>query len=114
MPELYSREWFIEKFEAIPTEAIGKDSLKNHCACHHVGVGIVNGKQTGDYADADGNWYITEEAKALIRLLGGKEGKEEVYLHRIFWLNDGSENRLDGTPWGDTPKERILNKLESL
>ena len=109
MPELYTKEWFIEKFEAIPDHLIGQRSLPNHCALHHVGMGIVNGVQTGDYCDAEGNWYMTEETKAFVRLFGGREGWEGNDCNLVYFVNDGDDNVL-----GTTPKERILTKLRSL
>lgn len=100
----YDKEYFIKKFEAIPDNEIGQGSLMNHCALHHVGVGIVDGKQTGEYYSFMNVPYITEESFALITLFGGEKPTD---FNAIYAVNDDPH-------WGKTPKERILNKLKSL
>jgi len=96
-PELYSKEWFIRKFEAIPEEEIGSGSVQEHCALWHVGVRID-----------DVVVNKTDESTALIKLFGGENGDQWKY---VFNVNDGfNENSC----LGSTPKERILNKLKYL
>lgn len=103
---VYDKEYFIRKFEAIPDNEIGQGTLKNHCALHHVGMGIVDGIQTGNYCDSQGKYYATEETLAFIRLFGGKNASD---CGHVYIINDGNDKILQ-----TTPKERILNKLRSL
>ncbi len=89
----YTKEYFIEKFEALKSEEIGTGDLKNHCALYHCGVR---------------NWAPTLEANALSALFGGEyEGDYPV----VYDVNDGNGIYSNS---GSTPKERILNKLKSL
>lgn len=95
-PALYSKEWFIRKFEAIPDDEIRRGSLNKHCALWHCGVRL-----------GEEDYVPTEEAIALIRLFGGEHDKQYSV---VFNVNDNSFNGYEGA----TPKQRILNKLKSL
>lgn len=95
----YTKEYFIEKFKAIPDYEIGR-GIHNHCALWHCGV-----------RDNDLDYISTPEAKALINLFGGKtETENEIEYIAVYAVNDGFG--IDSTK--STPKERILNKLQSL
>lgn len=52
---------------------------------------------------------VEEEAIALIRLFGGKDGTD---CEAVYDVNDGNlhKNQI----LGETPKERILNRLNQL
>lgn len=93
----YTVEYFINKFEAIPTQEIGSVSLINHCALWHCGL------QQNEYKH-------TDESRALVRIFGGdcESPKDAGEMGAIYRINDGiGDNKL----LGNTPKERILNKL---
>jgi len=103
METIYDKDYFIKKFEAIPDEDIGKGRLDKHCALHHCGVHI-NGR--GEYVE-------TVEARKLAKLFGSNE------LPIIHKINDGTyyfdpKVGKNIIAEGNTPKERILNKLRSL
>lgn len=89
---LYTKEYFIRKFELIPDSLIGEGHLKNHCALWHCGV--------RSYASDMG-----PEAKALADLLS--QNGEGDYI-TVFEINDGDEEL------GKTPRIRILNALKKL
>ncbi len=100
----FSRKYFKKKFKAIPDEEIGIYDLHNHCSLWHCGVRL------------EGESYIpTEEAKALINILGGKTfliNNKEVYEYNVvFRINDGIGEYLS---LGNSPKERLLNRLKQL
>lgn len=97
----YNIDYFIKKFEAIPDNEIGEVKLENHCALWHCGV-------------QDSAYTMTQEALALADIL--KPGN--LLTDRQKWqivtnLNDGSYLG-DCSHYGDTPKERILNRLKEL
>jgi hypothetical protein len=95
MKAKYTKEYFKKKFEAIPAENIGRDSLENKCALWHCGV--RRSKKNGTYV-------LTDEAMALIRLFGGESGKES-YI--VYGVNDDSFS-------GNNAKENLLNKIMGL
>lgn len=95
-PALYSKEWFIRKFEAIPDKKIGKGSLSNNCGLYHCGV---------RFGEMD--YTITEEAAHLIRLFGGETDTDYPVVYDV---NDNLNKKYEGA----TPKQRLLNKLKSL
>lgn len=110
--EKYTKEYFIEKFEAIPDELFTMCDLTNpknsacHCALGHCGV----------EADSDGFGYIyTKEALALSNILidyhtsvfGFAAGIDSNTESNVWRINDDETKSL-----GKTPKERILNALK--
>jgi hypothetical protein len=88
----YDKEYFIKKFEGIPENEIGSRYIENKCALYHCGINF-------SYSDT------TKEAKALIKLFGGKHENDR---EAVWWINDMADEL------GASPKERILNKLKSL
>jgi hypothetical protein len=98
---IYNKEYFIKKFEAIPEDKLGSGCLNNKCALWHCGV--------REDINTDGGWKPTEEANALIKLFGGSIEENKWGWEKVYHVNDG----IDSSE-GDTPKERILNKLRSL
>jgi hypothetical protein len=94
----YTKEYFIAKFEAIPSEEIGRGSIDDKCALFHTGA-----------AEGDLDYILTDEARALIELFGGKGKNGKEY---DAWVVVDVNDRLHYL--GATPKERILNKLKSL
>lgn len=97
METKYTKEYFINKFQAIPEEDWGKGCVDNHCVLWHCGVRIDN----------QGDYIPTEESEALGELLGPKEIPDVLY--RVYRINDGAV--------GDeelSPKQRILNALNSI
>lgn len=97
MKNIYTKEYFIKKFEAIPENEIGKCAIHKHCALYHCGV------RTSDN-ECDGyEKPIPAEAKQLAILLGGDED-----LYNVYIINDkGNDNEC-------TAKQNILNALKSL
>ncbi len=90
---MYTKEYFIKKFESIKSEDIGQGSLSANCALAHCGVK---------------NWVETEEADALADLFGAiYKGDYSV----VFDVNDGNGIYRNS---GETPKDKILNRLRSL
>lgn|GEM_PF-3984743 len=88
-------EYFLKKFKAIPSEKIGKGSIRAHCGLWHVGVRERQGRYTA----------TTGEAKAYIKIFGDME--------TAYGVNDGySECKIKVK--GETPKERIINALKKL
>ena len=84
----YTVDYFIEKFEKIPDEkwVVGDFGFNGtHCAFGH--CGMVNANE------------CTSESKALMSIFGNVS---------IVRTNDGSIGI------GNTPKERILNKLKEI
>lgn len=97
----YNIEYFIEKFSAIPEDrwAMGTVLSENRsCALGHCGVRV---------AESGTAYTSTEEADALVKIFGGAD---KLNFGIVWRVND---NCVD-IRWGDTPKERILNKLLSL
>ncbi len=98
----YTKEYFIEKFEAISEEnwIEGAAGFILHdgkaCALGHCGMTL----------DHTMYYKPSNECIALIKLFGGKFDSDFQAVYRI---NDN--NRIYK---GATPKERILNKLKSL
>ncbi len=100
----YTKEYFIEKFEAIPEDRwiTGQverwiDGIQCHCA-----LGWTGSKET-----QKGGWTYTDETLALIKLFGGDiSDKDNIEFKAVFQVNDRFR-------FG-SPKEAILNKLKSL
>jgi hypothetical protein len=87
METLYNKEYFIKKFEAIPEEEIGQESLDNKCALYHCGVTLV-----------DGIYKYTPEGEALVKVI------REITGRSIIWVNDDPTS---------TAKQNILRALRS-
>ena len=93
MDTIYTVDYFIEKFSAIPLERwvthdIGRDG--NHCAFGHCGLIFDKDSKT---------WQATEESRQLQLLFGDD---------KVTIINDKA------IKYGNNPKDRILNKLKSL
>lgn len=91
----YDLEYFIEKFEAIPsnkwtTKKFNKGECK--CAFGHLGC---------EYACDD-----TKESMKLIDIIGGVLG--------CITLVDVNDGKKQFDHLGSTPKERVINYLKSL
>lgn len=107
---MYTKEYFIEKFKAIPDDKWTTGVFFKEGACCAYGhCGVRN--QTITEART-----LTPEAHALSQLIG--EGEDEMFQQeenlRIGWevvnINDGSGKLAPG----NSPKERILNALNNL
>jgi hypothetical protein len=89
-------EYFIKKFEVIPEEEFGDTTLWNQCVLWHCGLRAYSNP--------------TADAIALLELFKGHpiELSEHGYISwdAVYVIND--------TGVGRTPKERILNKLNSI
>ena len=93
----YTRDYFIAKFEPVPSHRWGEGLIDN-CALAQCGV------------TTEGNGYKhTEESLALVKIFGGEGEKEE---HVVYEVNDGTG--MGTLRFGNTPKERILNYLKSV
>lgn len=96
---IYTKEYFIEKFEAIPEAywcvGVFFDGDKC-CAAGHCGMG--NGK-------------VTAESESLCRLITNHLGKDTTeYTSSISTVNDKGDSRFQQ----DTPKQRVLAALRSI
>lgn len=92
----FNIDYFIDKFSKIPEKRWTTGQCKQpnddkYCAFGHCGIITLSEKELNNNA----------EAIALINIMGGKW----VYVTTI---NDMI------TKYGDTPKERIINKLKEL
>lgn len=91
----FTKEYFIEKFEAIPEENWITGKLVHptkpgcHCALGHCGV----------REDNFGSWVETQESKALNKILG----------REAWYINDALSDRKN-----HTPKARILSALKDV
>lgn len=106
---IFTTDYFIEKFSAIPDHLWGVGSLGIHeghefakkCVLGHCGMGVK-----------DCSYAPTPEADALVKLFGGYSIDETLGEIKNYWcvyaINDGASEFLC---YGDTPKDRILNKL---
>lgn len=97
---IYDVDYFIKKFEAIPSDDIGCTELNNHCALWHCGV--------RSYAN-EVDYRETEESKALVKLFKTNTLDKDLLNNKfkIVWKVNDSCYLVEG----DTPKERILNYL---
>ncbi len=101
----YNKEYFIEKFKAIPDnkwicngDLQNKDNPEIGCALFHCGVRVQG------Y-----NYIHTDESLALGKLLSKEKViNEEDYFKIVYRINDGVD--LNNT----TPKEAIIKALEKL
>lgn len=96
----YDVNYFINKFEAIPEDDWGAGDLQKHCALYHCGL-------------VDNVYKHNDETIALAKLFGAKEPMygqygTPLYMDHIYLVNDGIDEYKS---LGNTPKERILNKL---
>lgn len=103
----FDKQYFIDKFDAIPEDEIGTGSMTNKCALWHCGL--------REYDE------LTEEAAALIQLFGGKVQTSHIgikvdasttLLSDFCYVYEVNDNRPDSK--GTTAKQRILTKLNSL
>lgn len=86
----YTKQYFIDKFEAIPDDEIGRVSIDNHCALWHCGAE---------------NYAETEESMALALLLNPLAETEIQRIETIFRINDFDRRN---------PKQNILAALRNL
>jgi hypothetical protein len=112
MENIYSAEYFIKKFEAIPdSKWTTGDLIKNDehgvelcCALGHLDV---------RYDPELKDWRSTEESNALITLLGGDPQSTE-YNSKWAIVTIINDIRFEDLTWRDsTPKQRILKALRS-
>lgn len=99
----YTKQYFIDKFNAIPSNKIGAGSLHQCCALAHCGVKSL------------GISDMTEESIALSNLLrqsinvGEWAKKDDVTL--VFYVNDSIRSTIEPK---FTPKDRILFALKGV
>jgi len=106
--ETFTKEYFIEKFEAIPEEEWTEGDLVTklinekcqRCALGHCGMTTYE--------------IITEEAEALSMLLRPLHGDKHVTLFESVYRINDAFMFTDFYELGDTPKERILNALAKI
>ena len=97
---IYNKQYFIDKFSAIPSDDIGQGDSRCNCALYHCGVVI----------DSDNNYVMTDEANALGRLVLPvaqsvyRVDADELY-RAVYTINDNAIHL------GTTPRERILAAL---
>lgn len=113
METKFTKEYFIEKFEAIPDELYTMCDLTSprnpdcHCALGHCGVEYGN----------DSNYVYTDESIALsdllidyhLKVFGFAAAKGSIIESNVWRFNDDESKEL-----GETPKERILNALKQV
>jgi len=92
----FTIDYFIKKFQKIPSSEIGKGKLADHCAMWHVGIKELR----SDYVAK------TVEAKAFVKIFGNFEN--------IYNTNDRERNFNGIHLTGRTPKERILRALKMI
>jgi len=106
----YNRQYFIDKFSAIPDEQWISGDLHDEntgasCALGHCGVRQGNG----------GAYKYTPEAEALIKVLTPKSRQDYAIVVNAHFVTDANDNEsLSGEQICDessTPRERILIKL---
>lgn len=98
METVYNKEYFLEKFFKIPSEKIGI-GFENNCALMHCGTVLIK----NDY-------ILSEEANALGELFKPLSDDDVGdNAQSVYRINDNSYYVE-----GNTPKERILNALNSL
>jgi hypothetical protein len=82
---MYTVDYFIEKFSAIPEEKWGKhtidpDYFGKCCVLGHVGTTRL---------DDLGGYKLTEEGKALVRIISGcGVGQEDFFTNSVTNIND--------------------------
>ena len=92
----YTKQYFLDKFTAIPEGEIGSNGLINRCVLYHLGV----------TADKKGKYVMTDEAIALADLLG-YEGPS-TRSHFLWSINDNAQFT------NTTPKKAILEALKKV
>jgi hypothetical protein len=103
----YNKEYFLNKFKAIPDEQwicngdLQHEDKKNvGCALYHCGV-----REDVNHMD----YVPTEEALALATLLSkDKHLPKDDYFQIVYRINDGAGMR------DMTPKQAIINALQEL
>lgn len=102
---MYTIDYFIEKFEAIPEEQwviyATLNSKGQRCALGHCEV-IENNEH--------GRYILNQEAEALISILMNVLPKNIKIYERSDIVTNINDNKNSG--FGETPKERILNALK--
>ena len=94
--ESYTVDYFIEKFEKIPPEKwttgqyVSDNDRECCCALGHCGIRNINGLHVASHSP---------EAMALTKLFNNS---------LVHCINDSA------IEYGNTPKERILNKLKEI
>jgi len=88
--------YFIDKFEAVPDEDFGGSSLWNKCALWWCGLRAYSNP--------------TSEAIALLELFKG----HQIGLDPFDYVKWDAVYVVNDVGPGDTPKIRILNKLNTL
>ena len=89
-------DYFIKKIEAIPSEEIGQGVLFEHCILWHCGMRVYHNG--------------TAEAFALLELFKG----HQVELNSDGYISWDAVYVVNDAGHGYTPKERLLNKLNSI
>lgn len=105
----YTVDYFIQKFEPIPDDKWTRGAIQDSitgacCVLGHCGVKNVKDGSELPERDKDYGWLMTDEAYALADLIF------KGSVDNLWMLNDG--NREWAKEYGETPKERILNKLK--
>jgi len=111
----FTREYFIEKFEAIPDNLwtivylTSELNSKCHCALGHCGVKL-NDDDENEYTDEA--WALSNILSSYHEMAFGFSADPSVLTHNNVWrINDDNLNRH---LTGKTPKERILNALRDI
>lgn len=108
MSTIYTKEYFIAKFEAIPDErwienAFADDTMKCRCALGHCGDdGWWRGSRVFDEVD--------KEVSELCGLLNQSRDNPEGFMSTVEAINNGLDTRYPQP----TPKARILAALADL
>lgn len=102
---MYTKEYFIKKFEAIPEEKWTKSTLCDgqgaYCALGHCGMDHLH------------RGSITDEARALMKLFGADfDDEDDGQLFRSVYKYNDWEGEFGYL--GETPKKRIIAALRSL
>jgi hypothetical protein len=101
----FSREYFIEKFTAIPEPEIGEGSIEKHCVMYHCGVELNLSSGTA--------YKYTDEVRTLAKMLAKKLGRNPItndgdVYNLMVGINDGWQQYKY---LGENPRERILTAL---
>lgn len=103
----YNKQYFIDKFTAIPNDewAIGKciDDEGRKCALGHCGIRTL-----------DKSYLDNEEAFNLVKLLTPIYPKDISLIADVQVVYDVNDGNLYGDREETTPKQRILEALNSL
>lgn len=97
----YTKEYFIQKFEAIPEEKWTTGKYTDGYACCVIGHCGVS-----DYA----GFERSDEAQALYKLIFSLTKTKYLPTNPLVSINDGKQEEYKQ----DTPKQRILAALKDL